>query len=1102
LGIRHGSFDSGVQDNSTSPIERSDSPDSIPIPIRRRSLLTPGIATRKTSREKFVRKSLPAQPSSSVIGSTESRDADEKRNFRKTLPAQATTSQDELRQYYFDQSKPTPSPLEGIAALEAGRFSDMQPRTATPSDLDYSHIGAFKLGSLRITNGAVSPVPSGPEPSYFHDKIQTKRENDEIDRIPSNLPAREEEEPSGELYNEWTGNFVDVKQSQARSEFHKVSDEPTRIVQTMVEIPTFSLGLTDFHPSASPRESIVIESSATAYEMAQAYMQEIAASPFSFEESQPPSPRLEATSKPTEIEDNLFDDEPGSAVSLAPPMPQQSVLQRSQRSIETQTSFVSLTAPVVKAGSSQQSLQKMLQGSRELPSKPLEKADSGYSSKTSLRSLRSRRSFTELGTSSEPSTAPALALAPAVPNKSPPPKNLYTKYSNEISIASSTVQGSKSPDMEYAPATPAKDWSTRGSSGIGEAQGSSQVSYLPESTRNNDVPEPPCREAPPVPLKQTPSTWTGWTGPPPLPIKSIEQTQAAAKLSSEALISAKKPTLIRRQSTPLPPYGKTMRPGLKPSASDTSISTTSRRLQKRGPAAQPGVIVQGFTEIEPSRVPPVSQEAFEHLEERLKNFPTLTHTYKSVQRTNSKETLATIFSMTSAEQQAEEMQRMSKFQGLIPNAPPNEDIERSMNIELTHSSPGYGQRFLPKILRRSAERQSRRQSLENMSRNRSSSRGDEDQGIYITDLGTASASLGASPYDLATSLSLISGNRSHDSTSYSKNGRNTFRGRTIGMDSKSAAQLARERSRSRENGRRSLRRQSYESRNSSEEQAYLPDYEQRSKFATQSAPPVPNIAHGQTQDYSLPKKAKSPPPVSMRMPRKRMSSPPPKPSRAAPSAPVDIPRLPEMEYPQNRTENQRQYPAWQEQENHWHDRKQSAQETLSNARQSINSTRPVNRRPSLEQRQWSSQPLGKRSSFEHQTYPSQPTQQSYTHSSVQDQHRGLTHQSYDSSQPRRDENGLARASSDSSTGQNIRNAHPLSQSQSYTQMRSEPLTVGRYNGGFAYGYEPGYGVGGSAGMRSGDTAANRKGVPGSLHWGVDFSDLPIIVMQRRDELEA
>lgn len=1109
LGIRHGSFDYGVQDNSISSIEGSNSHDSIPIPIRRRSLLTPGIATRKSSREKIVRKSLPAQPSSSVTGSTESRNANDKRKFRKTLPANATISQDPLRQYHYDQSEPTSSPLEEIAALEARRFSDPQPRTVTPNDLDYSHIGAYKLGTLRITNGTVSPAPSGPEPSYFDTKIQTQRDV-EVDQIPSNLFSKEEE-PSVKIYNEWTGTFVDAKQSQVHFEFHEVSDEPPRIVQTMVEIPTFSLGLSDFQPSASPRESIVIRSPATANEMAQAYMQEIAASPFSFEESLPPSPQLETTSKPTEIEDNLLDDESGSGVSLAPPVPQQSVLQHSQRSFETRTSFGSLVAPVVKAGSSQQSLQEMLQGPREQPPKPLEKADSGYSSKTSLRSLRSRRSFTEHGTSSEPSTVAALTpAAPVVPNKSPPstpPENLNTRYSNQISIASSTVQGSKSPDTEYAPATPAKDWSSRSSNALGEALGSSQNSHQPKSSRNDDVPQPPCREAPPVPLKQTLSTWSGWTGPPPLPIKSIEQTQAAAKSSSEALTTLKKPTPTRRESTPLPPYGQTMRPGLKPSKSNTSISTMSRRLQRRAPVAQPGVIVQGFTEIEPSRIPPVSQEVSEHLEERHKNFPTLTHTYKSVHRTNSKETLATIFSMASAEQQAEEMQVLSRFRGLIPNAPSSEDIERSMNIEPTRSSPGHGQRFslMPKILRRSTERQSRRHSLENISRNRSSSREAGCLETYIADLGTVSASLSAGPYDIATTaLAPISGNRSHDALSGFKNARHVVHGRAVGMDSQSAAQLARERSRSRENERRrSFRRQSYESRNSSEERAYLPGYDLRSKFAPESATPVPNTAYGQTRDYSLPK-TKSPPPVSMRVPRKRMSSPPPKPSRAAPCAPAQSPRLPDIEHPQNQihNENQRQDPAWQKQETLWHDRKQSARDTFSYARQSINSTRPGNSRPSFEQQRQSSQLLGKRSSFEQQTYPSQQTQQSYSGSSVHDQRRGLTHQSYDLSQPLGDERGLARASFDSSTGQSTRNAHPLSQSQSYTQTRSAPLTIDRYNGGFGYGYEPGYGVGGSAGTRSGDTAASRKGVRRSLLWGVDFSDVPIIVMQRRDELEA
>jgi hypothetical protein len=41
--------------------------------------------------------------------------------------------------------------------------------------------------------------------------------------------------------------------------------------------------------------------------------------------------------------------------------------------------------------------------------------------------------------------------------------------------------------------------------------------------------------------------------------------------------------------------------------------------------------------------------------------------------------------------------------------------------------------------------------------------------------------------------------------------------------------------------------------------------------------------------------------------------------------------------------------------------------------------------------------------------------------------------------------------------------------------------------------KPGYGVGGGAGTRNGDMTASRKGLPGSLMLGVDFSDEPIIV---------
>ncbi|KAG4027007.1 hypothetical protein MFRU_034g00650 [Monilinia fructicola] len=59
------------------------------------------------------------------------------------------------------------------------------------------------------------------------------------------------------------------------------------------------------------------------------------------------------------------------------------------------------------------------------------------------------------------------------------------------------------------------------------------------------------------------------------------------------------------------------------------------------------------------------------------------------------------------------------------------------------------------------------------------------------------------------------------------------------------------------------------------------------------------------------------------------------------------------------------------------------------------------------------------------------------------------------------------------------------------------LVLDRYAGGLGYGFEPGYGLGGSAGTRNSGimSKGGRKGVDVSKEWGLDFSDVPIM-MQR------
>ncbi|KAI4167614.1 MAG: hypothetical protein LQ343_007078 [Gyalolechia ehrenbergii] len=113
-----------AQNHISSPVDEDKHPDSVKSPIRRRSLYTPGIATR--SPEDILRKPPP--------------------------PAQVRSQAD--RECYCNQSLPESSPLACLANLRS-----VQTGRSTPSELDYTHLGVLKLGTLRVTNGSTSPVP-------------------------------------------------------------------------------------------------------------------------------------------------------------------------------------------------------------------------------------------------------------------------------------------------------------------------------------------------------------------------------------------------------------------------------------------------------------------------------------------------------------------------------------------------------------------------------------------------------------------------------------------------------------------------------------------------------------------------------------------------------------------------------------------------------------------------------------------------------------------------------------------------------------------------------------------------------------------------------
>ncbi|KAL9067230.1 MAG: hypothetical protein Q9161_007030 [Pseudevernia consocians] len=129
-----------AQNHVLMPVDEDRHVDSLMAPFRRKSLYTPGIATRNAS--DILRK-----------------------------PPKPSTDHD----YYYDPSRPETSPLSQLAALTAGEDG-----RSTPCDLHYSQLGGLQLGTLRVTNGADSPVPgyyrSATPESKTHDEYYTASE--------------------------------------------------------------------------------------------------------------------------------------------------------------------------------------------------------------------------------------------------------------------------------------------------------------------------------------------------------------------------------------------------------------------------------------------------------------------------------------------------------------------------------------------------------------------------------------------------------------------------------------------------------------------------------------------------------------------------------------------------------------------------------------------------------------------------------------------------------------------------------------------------------------------------------------------------------------
>ncbi|KAI8951584.1 hypothetical protein F4801DRAFT_285690 [Xylaria longipes] len=302
--------------DATALLPRTNSDVSLYTPMRRRSLMTPGVATR------------PAPV-----------DLDVPPNIQTRHNPPQTPRCDSLE-----------SAGIGFLSIPHTTFNpSLMPRANTPCETDYKQTGAFKHGSLRITNGSPARTPA--------------RETADDGRSANSSPTPMRQ---GDYFD--AGSQVQGKQNV---DFNNN--------QCSVPLRT---------TTASP--GILVNDSTTAADEQEAainFLPELtlSMSPLSFGEVEQESLELQTTSKHTAVEDQLFDEE-------SPECGREILNVRLDHDAKPHSSSPS-TSP---EGGKQKEINRSDSGivaspTSSVPHKSLSKADSGYSSSVSIRSLSSKQ---------------------------------------------------------------------------------------------------------------------------------------------------------------------------------------------------------------------------------------------------------------------------------------------------------------------------------------------------------------------------------------------------------------------------------------------------------------------------------------------------------------------------------------------------------------------------------------------------------------------------------------------------------------------------------------------------------------------------------------
>ncbi|KAI9047028.1 hypothetical protein LZ554_009102 [Drepanopeziza brunnea f. sp. 'monogermtubi'] len=604
-------YDQG-EGSEPSVSARTDSDTQLYVPIRRRSLLQHGVATRASSAA-GTRQHLPPKP----------------------------TNPEEFQVYRYPQPPQPPQPPESQLAALQRPPEFLGPRVETPTEMDYGHIGAFKLGTLRITNGAASPDPSlrraatmGQEEDYISaGRASWSRDRGHNPRLSGrsntvSAPAKAHKAPwivraesSLRQENEDLGTSRPrVPLREAMTQGQEFSSLTPKVIwrPMMIDIPDpgrSSLSLFDFggtdescRRAESPTKTL-----------------ELATSPFSFVNSRPGSPVLKSTSKHMAMDDDLFAAEP-----LTPVHPT-----RFPGSFDSGYEKISVS----ETG-------KIIQDPREFVPKPLAKADSGYSSNVSVRSFKRESATAALSSEESPPT---------------PLKDTFRAASSVYSEASSHAASNA--------------YSVRKDI-ILRAKRSLPALPVKEACRQ------PGRQAPQVPLKPMQTQIDA-----PLKLRNYGSDNHLSSASSHLV----QPRDARRKKTQSTPTRSSSSPG----RWTVKNAKYLRFMQPQAQSGNPIHTVQAFPTASEQRQTPAPIEACRKLKEQVGSFPAavVPNTRSGLtgrvglRGSCSQETLETIFSVGTLEVKGE--LTLARLQEPLPAIPQEATVEEQ-SAKLPYSNERVG----------------------------------------------------------------------------------------------------------------------------------------------------------------------------------------------------------------------------------------------------------------------------------------------------------------------------------------------------------------------------------------------------------------------------